>query len=299
LVANDSTMNYFYAGDGRGRFEESALFAGLGTNGAGAAEASMGIAVADFDGDHRLDVLLTHLDLETNTFYRNEGDGLFLDRSDVSGLGPPSLPWVGFGVVAFDVELDGDLDVAAVNGHIIDNIELFDAERSHRQPAQFFRRDVTGSGKARFEEVRGALPLEPLVGRGLVAADLDADGDEDLVLSQNGGPARVLVNRAGDAGASVSVRLRAVTSAPDGFGAYVIAHIGDRKLRRDVPTAGSYFSQGPPEIIIGLGAADKVDRLDVHWPTGRVDRHGPIRKGGRVVLDEQVDAKDGAPDASR
>ncbi|MEO1368945.1 MAG: ASPIC/UnbV domain-containing protein, partial [Acidobacteriota bacterium] len=233
------------------------------------------------------------------TFYRNEGDGLFLDRSDVSGLGPPSLPWVGFGVAAFDLELDGDVDAAVVNGHIIDNIELFDAERSHRQPAQLFRRDVTGSGKARFEEVRGALPLEPLVGRGLVAADLDADGDEDLVLSQNGGPARVLINRAGDAGASVTVRLRSTLSAPDGFGAHVIAHVGDRKLRRDVPTAGSYFSQGPPEIVIGLGAADRIDRLDVHWPTGSVDRHGPIPKGDRVVLEERVEAKGGDPGPSR
>ncbi|MEO1088680.1 MAG: CRTAC1 family protein, partial [Acidobacteriota bacterium] len=280
--------------DGGGRFEESALFAGLGTNGSGAAEASMGIAVADLDGDLRLDVLMTHLDLETNTLYRNEGDGLFLDRSDVSGLGPPSLPWVGFGVVAFDAELDGDLDVAVVNGHIIDNIELFDAERSHRQPAQFFRR-----GAKRFAEVDGALPVEPLVGRGLVAADLDGDGDEDLVVSQNGGPARVLINRAGDVGSSITVRLRAKASAPDGFGAYVIAHIGDRKLRRDVPTAGSYFSQGPPEIVIGLGDADKVDRLDVYWPTGRVDRHGPIKSGARVVLAEQIEAKEEASAPSR
>ncbi|MEM1177772.1 MAG: CRTAC1 family protein [Acidobacteriota bacterium] len=291
LVANDSTMNFFYAGDGAGRFEESALFAGLGLNGAGAAEASMGVAAADLDGDQRLDVLLTHLDLETNTFYRNGGDGLFLDRSDVSGLGAPSLPWVGFGVATLDVELDGDLDVAVVNGHIIDNIERFDAERRHRQPAQLFRYD----GK-RFREFPDALPLGPLVGRGLVAADLDGDGDEDLVLTQNGGPARVLLNRAGDSGASVTLRLTGRKSASDGFGAYVVAYLGERALRRELPMAGSYLSQGPPEIVIGLGGAARIDSLEVYWPSGQIDRHGPIAAGERMELKEKLARKNGAGD---
>ncbi|MEM6794161.1 MAG: CRTAC1 family protein [Acidobacteriota bacterium] len=285
LVANDSTMNHLYLGNGRGSFEESALFAGVGFSGSGAAEAGMGIVLADLDEDLRLDLLLTHLDQETNTLFSNAGDGLFVDRSDPSGLGPPSLPWVAFGAVALDADLDSDLDVAVVNGHIIDNIALFDPARRHAQPAQFFER-----AEGRFMHRVGALGTGPMVGRGLVAADLDADGDEDLIVTQNGGPARVLINVRGDGGRSLTLRLKPGTSsAPSGFGALVRIRLEDRTLLRTVPNAGSYFSQGPPEIVVGLGEKGAVEGLEVEWPSGTISRHeapGPGADRAVLVLEE-------------
>ena len=154
-VANDSTMNYLYLATEDGPYEESALFTGLGFNGAGQSEASMGIARGDLDGDLRPEIFLTHLDQETNTLYQPSGEATWRDATRASGLAAPGLPWVGFGTVFFDADLDGDLDIAVVNGHIIDNIELFDASRSHRQPAQLFEND----GKGRFRERSETLGL--------------------------------------------------------------------------------------------------------------------------------------------
>ena len=138
FVANDSTRNHLYLGDGAGRFREEALLSGVGFNGAGVPEASMGVGFGDVDGDGRADLFLTHLDEETNTLYLNQGSGLFVDRTHALGLALPSQPWVGFGTVLLDQDADSDLDIFVTNGHIIDNIALFDRSRSHRQPAQFF-----------------------------------------------------------------------------------------------------------------------------------------------------------------
>lgn len=286
FVANDSTMNSLWLGDGEGRFEESALLAGVGLNGAGAAEAGMGVARGDLDGDGAYELFLTHLDRETNTLYRPIADGLYADATEAAGLGVPSLPWVGFGVVFFDDDLDADLDVAVVNGHILDNVHLFDPTRSHRQPAQLLRND----GRGRFVEVAGALGDEPLVGRGLVAADLDRDGDLDLVATQNGGPAKVWENRGkpgGSAHASITVRLESRASAPHGLGARVELRTeradGSGKpsttivQAREMLAASSYLSQGPPEIVFARPAGEST--LVVHWPSGRVDRVNVAKPG--------------------
>ena len=282
-VANDSTMNYLYLGDGKGKFVEGALLAGVAVNGAGAAEASMGVEIGDLDGDGRFDLFLTHLDQETNTLYKNFGDGMFVDGTQAAGLARPGLPWVGFGNVFFDHDNDGDLDVFVANGHIIDNIERFDPTRAHRQPAQLF--DNQGDGT--FVEITAALGLdEPLVGRGAVAADLDRDGDEDLVVTQNGGRLLVLRNVVGTRHRSLGVRLVGKESNPQGFGAMIEVSIGDRRLVRLMKSVSGYLSQGPPEILFGLGTAESVDALVVRWPSGRVDRHEKLTAGFFYTLEE-------------
>ena len=294
-VANDSTGNHLYLGSrgasGHG-FREEALLAGLGFNGSGAAEASMGIAYGDLDGSGRGEIFLTHLDEETNTLYRSTTAGLWNDVTARAGLDHPSRPWVGFGTVAFDADHDGDLDLVVVNGHILDNIERFDASRRHRQPAQLFE----NRGDGTFVERPEALGLaEDLVGRGLVAADLDDDGALDLVLTQNGGPAKVLINRVGSEHPAVRLRLRGTRSPRDGSGARVTLQVGGRSLVRERIGGGSYLSQGPAEVHFGLAGASVADAVEVRWPSGQVDRHPRLEAGRVYTLEEGSEMAESRP----
>ncbi len=296
-VTNDSTMNYLYLGDGRGKFEESALFAGVGLNGAGGAEASMGVALGDLDGDGLAEIFLTHLDQETNTLYRGLGDGTWDDRTAAAGLAAPSLPRVGFGTVFLDHDNDGDLDIFVTNGHIIDNIELLDpgGGSTHRQPSQLF--DNLGDGT--FEEITAALDLpDPMVGRGAARGDLDRDGDIDLVFTQNGDRAVVLLNRWGTRANSLAVRLAGKKSNLQGFGARLELAVGKSRQTREALSSSSYMSQNAPEVYFGLGAAKEATGLVVRWPSGQIDRHGPLAAGSIYKVTEgstEVEAEAFAP----
>jgi len=281
-VANDSTMNQLLLGDGAGHFTESALLAGVGFAGSGAAEAGMGVAIGDLDGDTQPDVFVANLDHETNTLYRNLGGGLFRDDTEAAGLAAPSLPWVGFGSVLIDADADGDLDLFVANGHIIDNIEeLRPGTGRYRQPAQLFE----NLGGGRFRERTDALPLpEDLVGRGAAAGDLDGDGYPDLVIAQNDGPALVLLNRWPGRGHALVVRLRGAPGNPQAWGARVELRTGAGLQVREASSASSYLSQGAADLYFGLGAARSAEAVSVRWPDGRVDRYGPLAAGSLHVL---------------
>ncbi len=268
-VANDTTANYLYRVRD-GRLIEGALLAGLAVNGNGEGEASMGLAAGDLDGDGRPELFSTHLDEETNTLYRGAAAGLFLDATDAAGLGVPSRPWVGFGTVMADLDLDGDLDLAVANGHIIDNIAEFDPALRHAQPLQFFVND----GDGRFEERDSGYPA--LVGRGLAAGDLDRDGDVDLVLTQNGGPALVLDNRAGS-GRSVSI-----TFARESIDLWHSRWRTDDGQHRGLERAPSYLSQSAAEVVLACGRDETT--LEVSHLDGRRVRFERLRCGRRFIL---------------
>jgi hypothetical protein len=282
FVANDGAMNQLYLGDGTGKFSEEALLAGVGFSGSGSPEASMGVEIGDVDGDGTAELFLTHLDAQTNTLYKDMGGGFFSDTTEGAGLAMPSSPYVGFGTVLFDHDSDGDLDLFVANGHIIDNIELFDASRAHRQPAQLF--DNPGDG--RFVEISGKLALdEPMVGRGVAVGDLDRDGDQDLVVGQNGGPAWVLINEVPQVGAVLSVELRGVASNPQGFGARVDVEVDGKRFVRWIQGARSYISQSPPRADFGLPGASEA-AVTVEWPAGTKRRYHSLRSDALYVLPE-------------
>lgn len=192
-VANDSTENRLWLNTGDGHFEDGTLLGGVGVNGRGLTEAGMGLAVGDIDGDLDFDLFVTNFDDESNTYYSNQGGAVFDDVTSAAGLEAPSRLPVGFGCVLEDFDLDGDLDLAVANGHIIDNIQLYHDGKTHAQRAQLFENDGVG----RFTEITdasGALGAIPRVGRGLYSGDLDGDGDTDLLMTCCGGKAVVLRN---------------------------------------------------------------------------------------------------------
>jgi len=304
-VANDGQPNQLWINrQGRG-FRDDALLAGAGVSSEGKPEASMGLDAADFDGDGDLDLFMTHLDRETNTLYVNEGGGLFTDRSVEMGLAQPSKRFTGFGTSWLDYDNDGDLDLLVVNGEVdvIDELHRAGDPFPYEQPNQLF--ENLGDGRYREVTAEAGAPFQlSEVSRGALFGDLDNDGDIDLVITQNQGPARVLLNQVGQDRPWLGLRLLTGDPGRDALGARVELHRKGLSIQvRRVRTDGSYASANDPRVLFGLGdpaslEAHPVERVRVRWPGGRVEdfpapghevavgRYTELREGaGRPVAD--------------
>ena len=265
-VANDTVPNFLFHNGGDGTFEEVATESGFALGAARSARGGMGIAAGDLFGEAREDVVVGNFANEMAALFHNLGDGLLEDRAAAARLGMPTLLALTFGTLAVDLDNDGRLDVVFANGHIEPSIpNITDGRESWAQPLQVFR-NVGGA----FEPSTG-VPGEGLVARGLAAGDLDDDGDVDLVVTQNGGPAVLLRNDS-----PPTEWLRVQLHGPErnrwGIGAAVEIELDDgtRLLRRLEPS-GSYLSSSEPILHVGLGGDDRdrtVSRLLVHWPGG-------------------------------
>ncbi|HXH25872.1 MAG TPA: CRTAC1 family protein [Vicinamibacterales bacterium] len=269
FVANDSVPNFLFRRVGAWRFAEDALKAGVAVATDGRARAGMGTDAADYDGDGRLDLVVTNLDFEMHSLYRNLGGGLFAYATPESGIGPATLPFVGFGVAFLDADHDARLDLVFANGHIFDNAPLFRAGARHAQRNLLFR----NVGGRRFAEVgHSAGPGFALekVSRGLAAGDIDNDGDLDLLVTNNGQEADLLRND-GSRGNALLVRVAGVRSNRDGIGARLTLTLGSRSQLREVVAGSSYLSQNDLRQHFGLGAATQADRIEVRWPSGHID----------------------------
>ena len=233
----------------------------------------MGVDAGDFDNDGDDDLFVTHLVTQTNTLYVNTGGGLFEDRSAASGLGAPSLPYTGFGTVWLDFDNDGWLDVLAVNGAVNTIRALAQARDPHplHQRNQLFR----NLGNGRFEDVSrraGAVFGLSEVSRGAAVGDLDNDGDLDVLVTNNNGPARLLINHVGSRSRWLGLRLVGGDPPRDMPGARVgVFRLGRPPLWRQSRTDGSYASARDPRVLVGLGDARTVPRLRVVWPSGRTE----------------------------
>ncbi len=267
FVANDGMPNFLFHSTGPLRFAENALRAGVAVASDGRARAGMGTDAGDYDGDGRLDLVVTNLDFETHSLFRGLGGQLFAYATPESGIGPATLPFVGFGVVFFDFDNDTQLDLAVANGHIIDNAPLFRAGATHAQRKLLFR----NVGSRRFANVTAAagpgFALEK-VGRGLATADIDNDGDLDLLVTNNGQGADLLRNE-GQRGNALVIRLVGKQSNRDGVGARLRLTTGTGTQIREVKAGSSYLGQNDLRQHFGLGAHAHADRLEVRWPSGR------------------------------
>jgi hypothetical protein len=272
-VANDSQPNFLWLNRGDGTFREEALASGCAVSETGAAQASMGVDAGDFDNDGDEDLFMSHLTLETNTFYRNLGSGMFEDQSVRSGLAVPSLPFTGFGTVFFDYDNDTWLDLVVTNGTINRQEGLL----SRGDPLALAQRNqlFRNQGDGTFDEVLeegGDLTSAEGVGRGLAMGDLDNDGDTDIVIANNAGQARLYLNQEGNRQHWLGLRLVAGDPPSDALGAWaeVVSAAGPPLWRR-VRVAGSYASSHDPRLLFGLGTRDEVSRVVVRWPDASVE----------------------------
>ena len=294
FVANDLTRNFLFHNEGKGVFKEVGLPAGVAVASDGRVRAGMGTDFGDYDGDGKLDLVVTNFESETHSLFRNLGGGLFADATFESGLGPATLPFLGFGVAFFDYDNDTDLDLVVANGHVLDNTSLFKSTSRYAQRNLLLRNE----GHGRFLEVgRQSGPgfAFEKVSRTVVAGDIDNDGDLDLLVSNNGQSADLLRNDLSGGGNALRVRLRGRQSNRDGVGALVTATVGTRRLVREVRSGSSYLGQSDVRVHFGLGQAKVVDRLDVRWPSGRVDVLKAIASQQDVTVAEGEGVVDSQP----
>jgi enediyne biosynthesis protein E4 len=269
-VANDSTPNFLFHNKGKGVFEEVGLLAGVAVGSDGQALAGMGTDMGDVDGDGLLDIFVTNLDRQTHNLYRNLGKGLFADVTFESGVGEATLPFVGFGAVFFDYDNDTDLDLAIANGDVIDNVSLFRDSTSYEQRNLLLQND--GMGKFRdVGPVSGPGFALKKPSRSLSAADIDNDGDLDLLIGNVGHTADLLRNDGGNNNNSLSIRTVGSKSNRDGIGARLKLTIAGKVLLQEVRAGSSYLSQSDLRVHFGMGKAPRAERLEIRWPSGAVE----------------------------
>jgi len=274
-VGNDGEANQLWINGRDGTFRETAFLSGAAVNGAGNAEASMGIDAGDFDNDGDEDLFVTNWLSQMNILYVNTG-GAFEDRKAASGLGPPSLAKTGFGTAWFDYDNDGWLDLLAVNGSV--SIIEAQARARERFPLRMVNQLYRNTADGRFEDVtpRAGKAFElSEVSRGAAFGDIDNDGDTDVVIGNAAGPLRLLVNHVGNRNHWLGLRLVG-PGGRDAIGARVnVTRSGSTILRR-ARSDGSYASANDPRVLVGLGSSTEAPRVRVTWPDGKSEEFAGI-----------------------
>jgi len=271
FVANDTQPNRLYRNRRDGTFQDVGMTAGVAFNEAGVARAGMGVDAADIDGTGRQSLVIGNFSNEMMSLYVNDGKGLFIDEAPSSGLGRASLLTLTFACFFFDYDLDGRLDIFGANGHVADDINTVQPKITYAQPAHLFR----NAGKRRFEEATpkaGPALQQRVVARGAAYADFDNDGDLDLLITANNGPARLLRNDGGNRAKMLRVKAVGSTSNRDAIGTKVKITAADGSMLRGmVKTGSSYCSQSELTLTFGLGSADAVKAIEITWPNGKVE----------------------------
>lgn len=291
-IANDTVPNFLFHNRGGGKFEEIGLTSGIAFDQFGSARGAMGIDWGDFKNDGSLGLAIGNFANEMTALYVSDSPSslLFSDLANVYGLGAPSQPPLKFGLFFFDYDLDGRLDLLSANGHLENDIAKVQASQRYEQSAQLFWNSGQ-PGRALFAlvgpDVAGPDLFQPMVGRGSASADIDGDGDLDVVLTANGGPAKVFRNDGGNAKHWLRIKLRGRKSNRDGIGSRVVLQAGDLTSRRQLFPAKSYLSSMEMPMTFGLGAANSANSITVHWPSGAKTELRDVPADQTLNVDEE------------
>lgn len=278
LVANDTQPNKLYRNTHNGAFKEVAVEAGLAFSADGKARAGMGVDAGDFENSGTPGIAITNFDNEMIGLYKAVGNGRYDDIAISAGMGIPSKNTLGFGCAFLDADLDGFLDLAVANGHIDDTVRNIRGNVGYAQPPQLF----LNSGKNVFRDVSAEASYafhQPKVGRGLAYGDFDRDGDLDILLTTNNGPAYLYRNDQLAGNKSIRFRLLGKQSNRDAIGASVRIFYAGLSQSRMVRSGSSYLSQSELPLTFGLGKHDKVERVVIHWPNGRTEEYKNLDAG--------------------
>ena len=289
FVANDESPNFLWQNDGHGKFQEVAMARGFALNELGRSTAGMGLDVADADGNGSDDLIESDFQFMKKTLYVNDGHGFFTPNGGNKGLREMPKNRLGFGIGFLDYDLDGWPDIFIANGHVSDTMD--DPSAPFYQTAQLFHND----GEANYSDASaqlGEYGHTPYLGRGVAFGDYDNDGDTDLVIVNNGGPAVLLRNENPHQNHWIGVRCVGTRNNRSGLGARITVEAGGRSQSRETRTANSYLSSSDPRVLLGLGVAARVEKLTVRWPGGQtqefvnppVDRYLTVTEG-KATLD--------------
>jgi hypothetical protein len=281
FVANDTMPNFLFVNKGGGKFEETGLAAGVAYGEAGRPRSGMGVDAADYDGDGWQDLFVANIDHEFFSLYHNDQELIFTDQP--GEIAPSTHLLSGWGLKFFDYDNDGDPDLFLVNGHPDDMIETRIPRVKHKEPLLLF--ENTGRGFKDVSAASGPVFGKLFSGRGMAVGDFDNDGDLDVLASNNGEPPLLLRNQGGNKNNWVGLELVSKKSNSAAVGAVITWQTGTVKRARLRTGGGSYLSSHDPREILGVGAATKIDSVQIRWPSGAVDKltNVPLNKYIKVV----------------
>jgi hypothetical protein len=285
FVANDTQPNKLYRNNKNGTFSEEGMAAGVAFGEDGVARGAMGVDTGDYDRSGRPHLLVGNFSNQMIGLYHNEGTGLFVDEAPTSTVGRASLLTLAFGVFFFDYDLDGYLDIFTANGHIEEEIGKVQPKIQYKEPPLLFH----NLGKRRFESVGAKMGPEfnrPIVARGAAYADIDHDGDLDLLITSNHGPAYLFRNDGGNKNKFLCVRTVGSKSNRSGIGAVVRIESASGKQWSSVRSGSSYCSQSDLALTFGLGADPTVTALEIDWPSGTKQKLTNIAANQFITVDE-------------
>lgn len=285
VVGNDTEPNYLFRNRGDGTFEEIGIPCGIAYPEGGRARAAMGVDAADIDQSGRHSLLFGNFTNQMLGLYINKGNGLFIDIAPISEVGRASLLFLAFGALFADVNNDGWPDIFTANGHIENEINHINRDVTYEETPLLF----INMGKAQFKEAAskaGAPMRRPVVGRGAASADVDLDGNVDLLITVNNAAPVLMKNNGETKNSSLRITLRGTKSNRSGIGSMVDVKVGSQTLHRMYRSGSSYCSQSELPLTIGLGKAAKADKITVKWPSGLVSELTDVPANQAIVIEE-------------
>ncbi len=283
-ISNDTQPNKLYLNNKNGTFSEQGISSGIAFSEDGVARAGMGVDAADYDHSGYPSLVIANFSNQMLSLYHNERNGLFVDVAPRSEVGQRSLLTLGFGCFFFDYDLDGWLDLYVADGHLDPAIERIQQNIHYAEPPHLFR----NLGQGRFHDVTvqmGSAFALPRVARGAAYGDINNDGALDLMLTTNAGPAVLFLNE-GSTDNSLRMKLVGTKSNRDGIGAVAIVRSGQMTQKLMLRSGSSYLSSSELVLTIGLGHASRADTIEIHWPSGSIDRLTNVNAGQMITVKE-------------